>query len=503
MDDGITDDSPPATALVAAPESPPTDLSVSKGSISIALTRQVVEFLVLLVAGIIVIRFFVAEAYVVPTGSMAPTILGFHWEADCPNCGARFAVGMDESGRLMGRPVCPNCGQDGFDPNAGVAASGDRLLVQKFLYDIRPPRRWEVAVFQSPLEPSQAYVKRVVGLPGESVQIVDGDVWIDGGIARKTLGEIRAIRIPVFDNQFQPQDAARFPRWSFRADRSQRFHATGWETIGTGFTHHSTHASDEGEDWLEYRHWDPDRGQYGPIRDSYSYNGGDQRGGHVVRDLLFECRISARDDVAKVQFKVTHGPDQFLIEIPVDGKGSVGLTRNGRVLELSGVRAGLRSSAAANFAPWTKIEVAAVDHRVSVALDGEYLFDPVDYEGSGPASLATPNPVAIGLVNGSLKIQDLRLFRDIYYTGEVFAGVRRPFAVDQPFELHRNEFFVLGDNSPVSNDSRFWNERPVVQRSRFLGKPFLVHLPGQAYGVRIFGHELGWIPDFREIRYIR
>ena len=499
MDDGNPDDSHLATSLVAPPESSPSE---SKGSLSTALTRQVVEFLVLLIAGIILIRFFVAEAYVVPTGSMAPTILGFHWEADCPNCRARFAVGMDERGRLMGRPVCPNCGQDGFDPSAGVAASGDRLLVQKFLFDIRPPRRWEVAVFQSPLEPSQAYVKRVVGLPGESVQIVDGDVWIDGRIARKTLAEIRAIRIPVFDNQFQPRDAARFPRWSFRADRSRRFHPTGWEAVGTGFAHHATHASDEGEDRLEYRHWDPDRGQYGPIRDSYPYNGGDQRGGHVVRDVLFECRLSARDDVTQVRFQVTHGPDQFLIEIPVGGQGSVALTRNGRVLELAGVREGLRSSAAAN-PRWTKIEVAAVDHRISVALDGEPLFDPVDYESTGPATLATPNPVALGLVNGTLEVQDLRLFRDIYYTGEVFAGVRRPFAVDQPFELRANEFFMLGDNSPVSNDSRFWNERPVVQRSRFLGKPFLVHLPGQAYGVRIFGHELGWIPDFREIRYIR
>ena len=83
------------------------------------------------------------------------------------------------------------------------------------------------------------------------------------------------------------------------------------------------------------------------------------------------------------------------------------------------------------------------------------------------------------------------------------AGTRRPFAVDEPFTLREGEFFVLGDNSPVSNDSRFWNDRPVVRRSQFLGKPFLVHLPGQAYGVRIFGHELGWIPDFREIRYIR
>ena len=505
MDDGDDgpDDSPTApSSFVTTPDPSPPELVKEDGPGSPALLRQVVEFLVLLIVGIISVRFFVAEAYVVPTGSMAPTILGFHWEADCPNCKARFAVGMDESGRLIGRPVCPNCGQDGFDPSDGITASGDRLLVQKFLFDIRPPRRWEVAVFQSPLDPSQAYVKRVVGLPGESVQIVDGDIWIDGRIARKTLEEIRAIRIPVFDNRFQPQDAARFPRWSFRADRSLRFHPTGWEVAGTGFKHHPTNASDEGEDWIQYHHWDPERSQFGPIRDSYPYNGGDQRGSHVVRDILFECRLSARDDVSQIQFQVLHGPDHFLLKLPVDGKGNVELTRDGAVLPLTHVRQGLRSSEAAT-PRWTKIEVSAEDHRISVALDGALLFDPIDYDSTGPASLSTPSPIAIGLVNGTVEIQDLRIFRDIYYTGELFAGVRRPNAVDSPFKLQENEFFVLGDNSPVSNDSRFWKDRPVVRRSRFLGKPFLVHLPGQAYGVRIFGHELGWIPDFREIRYIR
>ena len=91
------------------------------------------------------------------------------------------------------------------------------MLVQKFLYDFRRPKRWEVAVFHYPGEPSQAYVKRVVGLPGESIRIVDGDVYIDGRIARKTLDEQRAMRILVYDSRYQPRDSGRFPRWVFRS----------------------------------------------------------------------------------------------------------------------------------------------------------------------------------------------------------------------------------------------------------------------------------------------
>jgi signal peptidase I len=69
--------------------------------------------------------------------------------------------------------------------------------------------------------------------------------------------------------------------------------------------------------------------------------------------------------------------------------------------------------------------------------------------------------------------------------------------------LGDDEFFVLGDNSPVSNDSRFWSEGPVVRGSMFIGKPFLVHLPGELVPLRVFGRSVCWVPDPRRIRYIR
>ena len=484
---------PPPAPAVATADTP--EVGVGRAC------RQVGDFLVCLVAGILLLRYFVAEAYVVPTGSMAPTILGMHREVECPRCHFRFAVGVDESGAGDGPSRCPNCGQGEFGESAGVEASGDRLLVQKFLYDFRPPRRWEVAVFQSPIEPGQAYVKRVVGLPGEAVQLVDGDVWVDGAIARKTIAEVRATRIPIYDHRCQPEDAARFPRWIFEADRSRRFRATGWQAVGATFAHEPTSASDDGEDWLEYRHWDPDRSEFGPVRDWYAYNG-DERGGHVVRDLMATGALSARADVAAIHLRISHNADRFVVTIPVDGRGAVGVTRNGAALAVEAADAGLRSSPPE--APrWDEFELAVVDRRVSATLAGRPLFEPIDYDADGPATLSTPTPFALGVVNGTVEVKDLRLFRDIYYTGERASFDRAPAAVDAPFCLRADEFFVLGDNSPVSNDSRFWADRPVVRRSQLLGKPFLVHLPGQVFGLRLFGREIGWIPDFREIRYIR
>lgn len=148
-------------------------------------------------------RNFSAEAYVVPTGSMAPTLLGQHREISCTNCRFVYVVGSDEDTHLSDA-ICPNCGERLGDPTRAIECGGDRVLVQKLLYEFRRPRRWEVAVFRFPEEPSQAYVKRVVGLPGEAIRIDGGDIYINGRIARKSLAEIRAMRMLVYDSRFAP-----------------------------------------------------------------------------------------------------------------------------------------------------------------------------------------------------------------------------------------------------------------------------------------------------------
>ena len=104
---------------------------------------------------------------------------------------------------------------------------------------------------------------------------------------------------------------------------------------------------------------------------------------------------------------------------------------------------------------------------------------------------------------GGAALADLKVYRDIYYTSALAGTLRRPSGVDTPYVLGKGEYFVLGDNSPVSNDSRFWPTGPVVRRGDFLGKPFLVHLPGQLATLRAFGRTICRIPDPREIRYIR
>jgi signal peptidase I len=485
---------PPAQSQADCPAADPA------GAI-VALIRQTVEFLVVLSLSIILFRTFAAEAYIVPTGSMAPTLLGLHKEVDCANCKIRYVLGMDEQGR-SGRAVCPNCGQVDINTAGAIVSNGDRLLVQKFLFDVRGPRRWEAAVFQSTAEPNQAYVKRVVALPGEAVQIRGGDVYIDGRIARKGLAEFRAMRQLVYDNNFLPADVDRYPRWAFRRGSPRNLRPSGWKAEGTGFVHASAQADGDLVDWLDYRHWDPDTGRYGPVRDFYPYNGGDLRGDNVVTDLMLDAKVSARPDARTLVIRINPGSESVFVTLPIDGRARPEARRNGRLYELTNVAGAIASSPADRDRSY-HLEVAVVDRRLLVAIDGKLAFDPVDFDVSaiGPVPFATP--LSIGVQGGGISVSDVKVYRDVYYTSALANALRLPFGVETPFILGPDEYFVLGDNSPVSNDSRFWEKSPVVRRKDFLGKPFLVHLPGQLFSLRVFGRSICWIPDPREIRYIR
>jgi signal peptidase I len=59
-------------------------------------------------------------------------------------------------------------------------SNGDYLIVDELSYRLRDPQRGEVIVFRYPKMPSQRYIKRIIGLPGETVEIKSGKVFISG-----------------------------------------------------------------------------------------------------------------------------------------------------------------------------------------------------------------------------------------------------------------------------------------------------------------------------------
>ena len=86
--------------------------------------------------------------------------------------------------------------------------------------------------------------------------------------------------------------------------------------------------------------------------------------------------------------------------------------------------------------------------------------------------------------------------RDSYTPG------RRVNAVDEEFTVPEGSYFVMGDNSPVSSDSRNWAQ-PVVSRKLLIGKPFIVHLPSRPGAMQTGEKQLPVrIPDWNRIRSI-
>ena len=72
-----------------------------------------------------------------------------------------------------------NVGQS-MDP---TLASGDRVLTNRMVYKLMEPKRGDLVVFKpNGNENSHYYIKRVIGLPGETVQIIDGFIYIDGEV---------------------------------------------------------------------------------------------------------------------------------------------------------------------------------------------------------------------------------------------------------------------------------------------------------------------------------
>lgn len=67
-------------------------------------------------------------------------------------------------------------------------ADGDQLIVEKVSYYFREPERYDIIVFPYPEEPKKHYIKRIIGLPGETVQIIDGYVYINGELLDEHYG---------------------------------------------------------------------------------------------------------------------------------------------------------------------------------------------------------------------------------------------------------------------------------------------------------------------------
>jgi signal peptidase I len=489
--------------------------------------RETVEAVVVALILALVVRGFEAQAFVIPTGSMAPTLMGRHKEITCPQCG--FVYSVNASDEAEGRPyprqvysgICVNCRYQARHLDEAPSFKGDRILVMMFPYDLpflpgaSAPERWDVVVFRYPEEPEVSYIKRLVGLPGETIRIKHGDLYIkppgerEFRLARKPLHHQAAMQMMLHDDRHRPRALADKQEWR----RWQPVSEGGW-TADPVQSRYQADASSSA-DWVEmrYRHIVPDPEQWDAliadrtlpraprptlVTDFYSYNTNmtsdaanlvdEPRGDsetawlqtHWVGDLTLSASVEVTSPGGELRLELIKAgvPHRCTIDLAT---GATRFTRGEETIleHTSPVKGPGRYS----------LDFANVDDRMTLWVDGRSIWESgKEYDRGEEIPVPTSadlSPVGIAVRGGSAVVSDLVLKRDIYYTQypgrDDYGGVwddhrpRNPtelfdFLSDpaqfanigrvryHDYELGQDRFMMMGDNSPRSKDSRGWDQ---------------------------------------------
>jgi len=317
--------------------------------------KENVEAIAIAIVMALIIRQFAIEAFKIPTESMAPTLLG----------------------------------------DNGGGGTGDRILVYKVPYLLDGPKRWDVVVFKYPLNISKNYIKRLVGLGGEKLEIRDGDVIINGKIARKP---------PHIQDVMWLED--------FPGGRGPKGLRDSWATSGAEW---------ERPGGTDFRVRAP--GSTATAKYDRSIKATDVR---LSLDVTPEL-------AGTVFLRILEHGVRFELFLAV-GEGESYFMADGTkhpvpdVLLTPGTESG--------------IAMANVDDAVVIEIDGRTFR----HEYESISERAGGDEVVFGVMNGSASFSGVRVQRDVHYRGK-----GRP-RVDIP----EDHFFVLGDNTDNSQDSRLW-----------------------------------------------
>jgi hypothetical protein len=251
------------------------------------------------------------------------------------------------------------------------------------------------------------------------------------------------------------------------------------------------------------------------FNDWLAYDSEAPRGGgnwNLVGDLKLQFYYQRKSGEGPLQLRLAKRGKTFVAEI---GKVTARLLveePNGETKELFGAK----EFASHGGAPML-IEFTNADYRVTLRVNDVEIFRtiPEQYSPDIPALLATgnnaPQPgVSIVADKQQAAISHVSLWRDIYYLGDNRQFKATP---DNIMHLNADEFFVLGDNSQISGDGRYWAE-PVnlpyenlnvaagkVPARFMLGKAFFVYWPA---GYRPFesSNVPALVPNFGDMRFI-
>lgn len=553
----------PATPpLPARPER--SEILVIKETVTALLIAFVLAF---------VFRGFVIEAFIIPTGSMAPTLRGAHVLLRAPDSGTTWAIEPQHQDSFR-QPLPLQETINAPDPITGdrlafknvPRRAGDRIFVLKYLYAAFEPSRFDVVVFKNPSDPAQNFIKRLIGLPGEQIALVDGDVftrvssslgvatgqdaWDQPGwrIARKPERVQRTVWHTIFDSAHTPITPERNgllwyrapwigstpspPTSDSTANAPVDTNPQGVWSIGTSPSYRFSGSGRADLLWNEVQR---------PIDDTVPYN--QQSTGYLsarfpVSDLRLSLGVEPATRGLSLWPTLTARGHAFQAEINAQGVA----IRMVPVDELGQPSADWQTlserATPIRLEPGhvTNIEFWHVDQTIQLWIDGrnvlsaEYDWSPAErflhatgrtvaraietQIGPYDAPFADPSiyrrPRIAWQFDGSpFTLHRVRIDRDLHYH-QAGTGSReaRIYGSDPRYmpALKSDQYFVCGDNSPISDDGRLWDtlnpwireldpDMGVVNRKLLIGRAFFVYFPAIHPGPLP-------VPDFGRMRFI-
>jgi hypothetical protein len=378
---------------------------------------------------LLLVKFFVADVYRVDSGSMLPTLFG---------------------GRVRA---------DEEEHTEHVVVLYDRDL---------EPERFDLAVIRSP-DGTEPLVKRVCGVPGDQdLQIRDGDLFFAS--RRLPPDAPRPPPIVVYDDRWL--DPERF--FGDREDGSVQRVGAEWIVAAD--------AQPPGS----LLHYHP------ALRDDFLDRDHRRVPGIVeVNDAVLELEFLLEAPLAaqKLRFQLVEEGDTFEVVITAAAEGPATLRlvrRNARTLLAIAPdpRELVLAEAPCTLVPerWYRLRFANVDnHLLCTSTVGPELAR--SYDENEPLrreDTLSPLPptvkhlgsrVRFGVEAGRARFRAVRILRDLYYTD---GGRGARFATEVPVSLGPGEYFLLGDNSAASTDSRHFGP---VEAEALLGRPLAVVWP--------------------------
>ena len=511
------------------------------------------------------------------------------------NDGSETPRAQEDLPKVIGG-TCPQCqytmyvGDDNIAGQVHMSFNGDRIFVNKFLFSYRQPSRWHVTVFRYPAKPQVNYIKRLIGVENETVMLRNGQVFAQKKgsdhfeIQRKPLRSLLAMLRPVDDNDYV----------------IPAIHELGWKTRWYGDEHWQRSEDyksftgtngDEETAWLKFRHitatsydWyqlvqgtlpevNPTgipqlitdslayntqliQSPLGPRRDVYKVETpqdteaqmcrktSDGFGLNWVGDLAIRCTI--RNDYGGVDGNVS----LRLVKGGINFQCSIDFLAGNALFSIPDVPEFEPFSVSIPVRPFQTYDImfCNVDEEMRLIIDGKEVdtqgrgrYDAFCFDGGPLCRDRSPTvldlePAAIGLFNAEVRVENLKIMRNMYYIScdettrdrdncdLIHSPFRYGFSSDEEsvkrilsspeywgnfgktrrtvFKLEKDQFLMCGDNSAQSKDSRLWTEDKIphyVDRKHLIGEAVFVFWP---HGHRIPGTRLALIPNVSKMRWI-